>query len=327
MHETPFRVLTSSGKSLFAIQWLPDTDAPLRGAVQIAHGMAEHCLRYREFAAALTASGFAVYAWDHPGHGQSIDADGPIGHFADADGWNLVIDGALQVNREIGVRHPGVPRILFGHSMGAFIARHYALRHADTLSGLVISATGVRLGAVAKIARAIARFDARRIGPRAPSKLMAALSFGSFNLKFFPARTRSDWLSRDSNEVDRYIADPLCGFTCSAQFWVDQLGGIVELEALERRGVDIPWHLPALMLAGTRDPVSQGGRGIEQLAECYRGVGAPDVQTQFYSQGRHEMLNEINRREVHADIARWLTQRFEPVSVMRSASEPATLSS
>ena len=107
-----------------------------------------------------------------------------------------------------------------GTSMGAFIARHYALRHADTLSGLVISATGVRLGAVAKIARAIARFDARRIGPRAPSKLMAALSFGSFNLKFFPARTRSDWLSRDSNEVDRYIADPLCGFTCSAQFWI-----------------------------------------------------------------------------------------------------------
>jgi alpha-beta hydrolase superfamily lysophospholipase len=139
---------------------------------------------------------------------------------------------------------------------------------------------------------------------------MALLSFGAFNLRFFPARTPSDWLSRDPAQVDRYLADPWCGFTCSAQFWVDQLGGMIELEAMEKDGARIPRHLPVLMFAGTHDPVSRGGKGIEQLAACYRRHGAADVKTRLYPKGRHEMLNETSREQVYADVADWLLAKF-----------------
>jgi alpha-beta hydrolase superfamily lysophospholipase len=313
MQETPFE-LPMAGARLGAVQWLPDDAWPLRGTVQVVHGMAEHSARYRGFAGALAAHGFAVYAADHPGHGRSVPPGEPHGHFADSNGWQRVLDGVRALDAAVAQRHPGVPRFLFGHSMGAFIARHHVLRDPGALSGLILSASSVRYGALARLARRIARFERRRLGARSPSRLMNALSFGSFNLRFFPARTPSDWLSRDIEQVDRYLADPWCGFACSTQFWVDQLGGMIELESLERAGQCVPRHLPVLMLAGTRDPVSRGGKGLRQLAAMYRRAGLCDIELRLYRGGRHELLNETNREEVCADIGDWLARRSAQAS-------------
>lgn len=318
MQEQTFRFSARDGKPIYTVQWLPDRFETPRAVVQVAHGLAEHCLRYRHFAEYLTARGYAVCASDHRGHGQSLGLGDLHGHFADEDGWNKVLDDLRRVNHEIGRRNPDVPIVLLGHSMGAFIARHYVQRYPETFAGLILSSSAIQYGALASVGRAIARFEAWRLGPRAPSKLMQALSVGMFNLRFFPARTRSDWLSRDLDTVDRYVADPCCGFVCSAQLWIDQFSGILALEAGEKAGSGLP-RVPVLMFAGTRDPLSNGGAGIHQLARRYRAAGVIDIETRFYPDGRHEMLNETNRYEVYADIEQWLLLRFHRRHAMAGA--------
>jgi alpha-beta hydrolase superfamily lysophospholipase len=311
MQERQFRLTAGDGHVIFSVEWLPER-GDVRGAVHIRHGMAEHCLRYRDFARYLTECGLAVFAHDHRGHGNSVGPAEVRGHYADQHGWDLVLQDVLLVNREIVRLLPGKPIVLFGHSMGSFIARGYSVRHANTLDGLIVSATGIRYGAIAGLARSIARWDPRRIGARCPSKLMATLAMGTFNLQFFPTRTKADWLSRDTHQVDAYVTDPLCGYDCSAQLWADLFGGIIEFERREARGEGLPAHLPALLVAGTRDPVSMGGRGIKQLAQRYRTAGLRDVDVKLYKGGRHELLNETNRLEVYADIGAWLERRISP---------------
>ncbi len=311
MKEQHFYLPATDGKRTFVVQWLPEAGRSIKGIVQISHGMAEHCLRYQPLAVHLTSQGYAVYASDHRGHGHSIGAGDGQGHYADQDGWNKVVDDLYRVNSEIRQLHPGVPVILFGHSMGSFIARSYVFRHADSLQGLVISATGIRYGLIARLGRAIARWDARRIGPRSPSKLLAKLSFGTFNLRFLPARTAFDWLSRDTAQVDRYLNDPLCGFDCSAQLWVDLFGGIIEIETLEKQSAHLlPKGLPVLGVAGSHDPTSMGGLGVRQLLKHYRRGGLGDVSFTLYDKGRHELTNEINRQQVFADLSQWLDRHF-----------------
>jgi alpha-beta hydrolase superfamily lysophospholipase len=320
MQERLFTLTAPDGHRIFAAEWLP-SGRPVRCVLHIQHGMAEHCLRYRHFAEFLASLGVAVYAQDHRGHGQSVAAGETLGYYADRDGWNLVLQDVRQLNRMASELHPGVPVVMFGHSMGSFIARAYAQRWGASLSGLIVSATGWRFGAIARAMGAVARWDARRIGARTPSKLMAALAMGSFNLQFFPARTKSDWLSRDKREVDAYVADRLCGYDCSAGLWADLFDGIVEFERQEAAGSPaVPRRLPALLIAGTRDPVSMGGRGIKQLAERYRSAGLTDVEVKLYKGGRHELLNETNRLEVYADLGRWLEQH-----VLQAAARPASV--
>lgn len=311
MKEQHFYLPATDGKRTFVVQWLPDTSRPIKGIVQISHGMAEHCLRYQPLADYLTRRGYAVYASDHRGHGHSVGSGDSKGHYADQDGWNKVVDDLYRVNCEIRQLHPEVPVTLFAHSMGSFVARSYVFRHADSIKGLVISATGIRYGLIARIGRAIARWDARRIGPRSPSKLMAKLSFGSFNLRFLPARTAFDWLSRDVAQVDKYLGDPLCGFDCSAQLWVDLFGGIIEFETLEKQSAHLlPKGLPILGVAGTHDPTSMGGLGIKQLMKQYQRGGLTDVQFKLYDKGRHELTNETNRQQVFDDLGNWLDSHF-----------------
>lgn len=311
MREQRFYLPTTDGKRTFVVQWLPEAAAHIRGVVQISHGMAEHCLRYQPLAQYLTRRGYAVYASDHRGHGHSVGNGDRLGHYADQDGWRKVIDDLYRVNQQIRQLHPGVPLTLFAHSMGSFIARGYVFRHADSIQGLVISATGIRYGLIARIGRAIARWDARRIGARSPSKLLAKLSFGTFNLRFMPARTPFDWLSRDTAQVDKYIHDPLCGFDCSAQLWVDLFGGIIEFEGLEKRSAQqLPANLPVLGIAGTHDPTSMGGLGVKQVIQRYRQGGLTDTQVKLYLKGRHELTNETNRQQVFDDLGQWLDQHF-----------------
>lgn len=311
MKEQRFFLPTADGKRIFVVQWLPETGKRIKGIVQISHGMAEHCLRYQPLADYLTRRGYAVYASDHRGHGHSVGNDDSLGHYADQDGWNKVVDDLYRVNTEIRQLHPGVPVTMLAHSMGSFIARSYVFRHADTIQALIVSATGIRYGAIASIGRAIARWDARRIGPRTPSKLMATLSFGTFNLRFFPARTPSDWLSRDVAQVDKYLNDSLCGFDCSAQLWVDLFSGIIEFEKLEKTSVQqLPRNLPILGIAGTHDPTSMGGLGIKQLMKQYQQGGMSDVAFKLYEKGRHELFNETNRQQVFDDLGEWLDRRF-----------------
>jgi alpha-beta hydrolase superfamily lysophospholipase len=192
---------------------------------------------------------------------------------------------------------------MLGHSMGSFMTQQFISEHGDALTGAALSGSNGAPPATAKLGRWLARLERLRVGPRGKSPLMQRLVFGAFNKPFEPARTPFDWLSRDPDEVDRYIADPLCGgFESTVQLYIDILGALADV-AKPSRQAHIPKTLPIYVFGGTRDPV---GSNIEQLLEAYRAAGLDDVRHQFYPGGRHESLNELNRDEVTRDLIRWL---------------------
>ena len=286
------------------MRWLPSQ--PVRAVLQISHGVAEHVARYEPLADAFTAAGISVYGHDHRGHGASVDARTPLGHFADHDGWAKVLSDFQVVQANARESHPGAPVFLFAHSMGSFVARSYLLNGASSLAGAVISATGWRIGPLADGLGWVARREAEKRGARTPSRLMTKLVFGAFSIQFVPARTRFDWLSRDPEQVDAYVADPLCGFDCSGTLWADLMAGVRSLEGAENDRSRPSRDLPLLIVAGSRDPASMGGLGSSQLASRYRAVGNQNVTVTRYRGARHELLNETVRAEFVSDILGWI---------------------
>jgi len=275
-----------------------------RGLVQILHGMAEHCARYADVADAMAAEGWAVVMHDHRGHGPATpDAD--LGHFADEDGWQRVIDDVRQV-REMGrERAPDGPLVLLGHSMGSFIALYEQCDRPGTVDKLVLSGSNKGGGALVSAGLGAAKFERFRQGPRGKSKTLAFLSFGSFN-KGFPGRTDFDWLSRDAEHVDRYVSDAYCGFDCTNQLWIELLGAIIA-NGRQDRLRRLPKDLGVYLLNGSRDPVSGGGVGVKGLEVFLRQAGLNDVTRREYAEGRHEMFNETNRDEVVRELLAWMS--------------------
>lgn len=302
-----FILSADDGFPLAAVRWLP-RESP-RAVLQISHGMAEHAGRYVRFAEACAAAGLAVYAHDHRGHGASVDAATPRGHYADHAGWSKVVGDLATVQGHLRAAHPELPIFVLGHSMGSFIARAHLLTHGHELAGAILSATGWRLGPVNRVLQWTASRQARKLGPSTPSTLMTKLVFGTFNVQFTPTRTGFDWLSRDASEVDSYAADPLCGFDCSGQLWADLLGGVSALEKDEDDRERLRPGPPLLLVAGTRDPVSMGGFANSQLAARYKAAGNADITDRRYPGGRHELLNETNRDEVTRDLLAWIDER------------------
>jgi len=300
MQASTFTVETPDGVSLRVYRWLPDGSP--KAVVQIAHGLAEHAARYARVAEALIGAGYAAYADDHRGHGGTARIPADLGWFAGRDGWALCIEDLWRLNRRIAADHPGLPVVLMGHSLGSFMTQDFITRHGEGLAGAVLSASNGKPPPIAPIGLLLARLERLRLGPRGKSRLMQALFFGAFNKPFQPARTPFDWLSRDNAEVDKYVADPLCGFESTVQLYVDVLEALRDV-ARPARQSGIPKALPIYIFNGSRDPV---GDNVGQLLEAYRAAGLRHVTHKVYPEGRHESLNEINRDEVTRDLITWL---------------------
>jgi alpha-beta hydrolase superfamily lysophospholipase len=269
----------------------------------VVHGASEHSGRYGRLAAALTGRGLAVYAMDMRGHGRTAESTG-IGRFG-APGVDALLDDVQGLHLVMTEQHPGVPRILLGHSMGSIIALAGAERDGGDLAGLVLSGP---IGVAPHLADSVTALE-EAVAAGAGDHALDAL--GAFNQAFEPARTRYDWLSRDPAEVDAYIADPLSGdempLTAAYAAGVFALAvGAATPEALRR----LPDGLPVLLLSGQLDPV--GGADAAQvtaLAEALRARGLP-VDQRRYAGARHEVFNETNRDEVVDDLLTWLDQRI-----------------
>lgn len=294
----------TDGVRLHVYRWLPDEGAAVKAVVHIAHGMAEHAGRYEHVARALTGAGYAVYAGDHRGHGKTASAD-ELGYFGPGDAWSRVVKDLAELIERERAEHPSRGIVLFGHSMGSFIAQQYLIDHSDRIVGAVLSGTSGDPGPLAAVGRVIARIERAVQGERGKSKIIDKMSFSQYNKAFAPNRTDFDWLSRDEAEVDKYIADPLCGFTCSATMWGQVLGGLAAIARPEAQA-RIRKDIPVYVFSGSEDPV--GGRmdTVEQLLRAYRRAGLGRVSHRFYPGGRHEMVNETNRDEVIADLLGWL---------------------
>src|SRR6476646_6522876 len=305
-----FTLTTPDAVDLFVYCWLPNggpkNDQP-KAVVQIAHGLAEHAGRYERLADALNSAGYAVYANDHRGHGRTAKSADDLGFFAERDGWQKCVDDLWQLNRHIAATHPGLSIVLLGHSMGSTLAEQFMGDHGDALAGVALSGANGKPTALARIGGAVTRAERARLGARGKSKLVQSLTFDAFNKKFAPARTAFDWLPRDPAEVDKYVADPLCGFSATVQLWLDLLAGWAAVSRPAHRN-RVPKALPLYLIAGGRDPVSGSTRQLEPWIAEHRAAGSMNLTHKFYSEARHELFNETNRDEVTADLIGWLEQ-------------------
>lgn len=296
--------VAKDGTPLHVYCWKPsDIAAPLRAVVHIAHGMAEHAGRYARLAQSLTDARMLVYAHDQRGHGKTA-RPGELGHLH----WPDLVSDLGELLRAEAERHPGVPLVLFGHSMGSYVVQDILVDISDRLAAVVYSGSNGKPPPIAKVGRLLARAERLRLGPRGTSKLLAMLSFESFNKAFAPTRTTADWLSRDPAEVDAYVADPLCGFEATTTTWIGLLDTLDRISepAHQRR---IRKDLPVYVFAGSEDPASERTKTLRQLVAAYRDAGLTDVTHKFYPGARHETINETNREEVTRDLVAWIESK------------------
>jgi len=282
-----FQFTSADGLSITCVKW--NCDHPVRGVVQIAHGLGEHIGRYGELAETLVKAGFVVYGNDHRGHGLTAKPSASFGDFGPG-GFDRLVEDMASLWAIAKNEHPGQPYILLGHSMGSFAAQQFILHHSRSIDGLVLSGSGT-LDSLARLAQsAPAGVD--------PMKMM--------NAAFEPTRTPFDWLSRDNEEVDAFIKDTLCfpslnpGSTESFLKASGRLADPVELQKVRQ-------DLPIYILSGSDDPVGQRLEGVRRLIDRYRRAGLTSIAHDFYPGGRHEMLHELNRCEVVTNLLLWIS--------------------
>jgi alpha-beta hydrolase superfamily lysophospholipase len=260
---------------------------PVRGVVQIAHGMGEHSGRYSELIAALQEAGFVVYANDHRGHGCTAASPEQFGDFGKG-GFDLLVEDMVELTLIAKKENPAKPFILFGHSMGSFAAQQYILDHSHSIDGLALSGSGI-LDGLAKLANSA-----------------AAQKYNFLNARFEPARTPLDWLSRDPRVIDVFMNDPLCFPTLqpkSTESFLAASTRLADPDALSKIRPDLPMYF----FSGSEDPVGQQLEGVRTLIERYRKAGVRTISQDFYEGGRHEMLNELNRGQVRTNLLAWLS--------------------
>ncbi len=284
MNEDTFTFAGSDGESIHAYRWSGD-GAP-RAIVQVAHGMGEHAARYRRFAEALTDVGYVVYANDHRGHGRTAGSAERHGDLGPA-GWTGLVEDIGTLGRLSRNEHPGMPLVLFGHSMGSFAVQQFLIEHSGDVDAAILSGTSALdvIGA--------------GIDPDAEVDLSA------FNAPFEPAPTEYEWLSRDRAEVDAYVADDACGFgldATAARGMLEGTAATADPNAVARVRAELPIYL----MSGDADPLAGGGELIELVASRYRDAGVTDVTVTRYPEARHEILNETNRDEVTSGVLAWL---------------------
>ena len=303
-----FYFQSSTGRtSIHALKCVPDSKP--RAVVQIAHGIAEHIDRYRPFMEFLADNGFVVAGNDHLGHGKSIRVPGEQGFFAEKDGWWSVVDDMDKLHDIMSKEYPELPYVLFGHSMGSFLTRTYLIKHPDKYDGVILSGTGHQSPALVLGGNAAASVMAKLNGAMGDGAKLDSLAFGTYLNKIENPRTKFDWLSRDTEQVDKYIADPLCGFVGKIGLYRDMMQGIKFITD-KKNIAQMNKEKPVYFMSGDGDPVGDYGKGVERAYKAFCDAGLHDVFMRLYPGGRHEMLNETNKEQVYQDILSWLNEKI-----------------
>ncbi len=305
--ETINRLPLSDGTDLPYRQSLSAAQDAPKAIVHICHGLAEHSARYARFAKALNQAGYHVYAHDHRGHGANISPHAPRGMFAQKGGHRVAIDDILALNRHIHAAYPGVPVVLFGHSMGGLIALNYALAHSDTIDAAAVWNANFNGGIENSAAMALLKAERMFKGSDVPSSILPKLTFRAWGASIPGHKTAFDWLSRDPAEVEAYVNDPLCGFDASVALWIDVFR-MMKAGATDSNFAGIRKDLPFNLVGGTQDPATDKAKATRKLADRMQGMGFSKVTCTIYPGTRHESLNDINRDEVTQNFLDWLAE-------------------
>ncbi|MEC3034559.1 alpha/beta hydrolase, partial [Bacillus thuringiensis] len=244
----------------------------------------------------------------HKGNGKTVKREEDYGNFKPNVGWNVAVSDVIFVSETIR-KEQTCPLFLLGHSMGSFLSRRAVQLKGELYDGFLISGTGGNPGILGSIGHKVATIEMKLRGEKTKSPMLNFLSFGNFNSHFKPNRTKFDWLSSDNSQVDKYIADPLCGFICTTSFYRELFSGVLEVNKLEEFK-KTPKNLPIHIFSGDRDPVGDMGKGVKEVYENYKKCGVTDVTLHLYENGRHEMFHEVNKDEVFQDLISWLDKHI-----------------
>ncbi len=296
---------SKDGKNtVHACLWTPAGEA--KGVVQIIHGMSEYAERYAPFAEFLVKNGFIVCAEDHLGHGKTVKSDADFGYFNDAHDYSIVLEDIHELKLTVQQQTGDLPWFVLGHSMGSFFCRNYIAKYGKEFRGAVIMGSGFKSKATLNTALAMVKLNALFCGWRNRSKLVKSLAFGSYNNKFKPARTDGDWLSKNPENVDNYIADSLCGFDfTNSGYYV--LFSVIKRACSQKVINAVPKDLPVYFVAGEKDPVGDYGKGVIKAVNKFHKAGIKDVSLTLYDDCRHEILNDDCKDTVQRDILDFYT--------------------
>ncbi|MDO4475358.1 MAG: alpha/beta hydrolase [Lachnospiraceae bacterium] len=307
MNREDFKFPSADRKTrIQAFLWTPEEDRPIRGIVQITHGMQEFALRYEHFAAFLCGRGYAVAAMDLLGHGASVTSDSKYGYFARKNGNQCLLTDIRELQRQTRSRlGDKLPYYMLGHSMGSFLIRQYICLYGEEIDGAVISGTGYHSALEANFGMQLCRLMAGIKGWEYRSRLITRIAMGSYNHRFEPARTRFDWLTRDEQIVEAYRRDPRTQFMFTLNGFYNLFYSLKQL-TVPARLARVPANLPVLFISGSMDPVGAFGNGVKKAAVSLQSAGVRDVTCRLYPNDRHEVLNELDRADVYADVLDWL---------------------
>jgi alpha-beta hydrolase superfamily lysophospholipase len=276
-----------------------------KAIIQIFHGMGEHKNRYIPFMKYLAENGYVVYAHDHRKHGESVADENQVGIFLKEDTFHDVIDDCYMVSRQALKEHPGKDIYILGHSMGSIIARGFLgeyplIAKKAIIMGTLPHYTLTKALAPLMLARIIKLFTSKT----KPSQFLANLLNKGLQPKYGLPRTEFDWLSRDNSLVDAYIADPLCGYAYTPQFYVEFFKCIINVNKSNfiSRGKDIP----ILFISGDADPVGDKGAGVKEVSNLFKGHGYTELTLELVKEAKHEILNEIDKLTTYEFIKNWL---------------------
>lgn len=299
---------SSTGKNkIHARMCVPDAEP--RAIVQIIHGIAEYIDRYDEFMSFLADNGIIAVGTDHLGHGKSIESEKQTGFFAYDNGWDYAVRDEEVLRLAMHENYPELPIIVFGHSMGSFMARTLLIRYPDAFNAAIISGTGNQGAALVNGGLFMGNLVTGLKGAHHYSKFLNNLAFGSYNKIYDNPKTEYDWLSRDEANVQKYIDDPLCGFIPSCSLFRDMMTG-VKFITNKKNLTAMNKDMPVYFMSGDMDPVGECGKGVQKAYNNFLEAGMKDVSIKLYPGGRHEMLNEINKDEVYTDILAWLGSKI-----------------
>ena len=279
--------------------YLPEGE--IRGILQISHGMAEHIARYAEFMTYLAENGFIAAAHDHIGHGLTAENAEELGFFAEKDGWRTVCRDVIAFSKSLKEVYPEKPLILMGHSMGSFIARIVCAEAKDLYSAYIFMGTG-GANPMSSAGLALTSILTKTKGPRHISDLVYAAAFGTYN-----NRTEKDDIDREM--VKKYHEDPLCGY----HFTVSAMHDLIKMQDIVNRAAwyaAIPKDRPILLIAGEEDPVGTYGKGVRTVHQKLIAAGAQKVSLKLYPKLRHEVLNEMEKAIVYADLLDFLKENI-----------------
>ena len=291
-------VIAADGERLVAQCLLPAERS--RGIVQIMHGMNEHPGRYARTAAALSTAGWAVVAHAMRGHGRTAGSLERVMHLGDRGGWDAAVGDVLATARLERELVPGGPLVWLGHSLGSLLVRDAAARFPSVPDALVVLGTAGPPSALHIAGRVLGEAQSALFGPRHRAVLIDAVNSGRYR-----NGTPHAGLTRDVALRREYTEDPWAANVPTARFFADVTYGVARVARPEVIAGVRP-DLPVLVAAGTVDRLGRDGAGPSWFAAQLRAAGVRDVELRLYEGARHEILQEVNRREVLADVLGWL---------------------